>query len=250
MYEIDKAVPGENMPPLHPNCRSTTIAYFGEENLKGIERRAVDPETGKDYKIPADMSYEKWYKEKVIDKYGQDQAEVMKKKIINKASDKKQHERYLKILGDEVPEPLDDFKEMKYNDIDKWKYVKLDYKRQVELIGNPSLKLPNADKVFIADEKFTGYLFNEANKKGYAKGKNFTERLGYNATNYEMLKDEIIRRAPKYPSMAKLIDEYGTRYEQKIIIYGLNNKPANVIVAWNVKVDVTKMTSTYIKEVK
>lgn len=124
VYEIDKAVPGENMPPLHPNCRSTTIAYFGEENLKGIERRAVDPETGKDYKIPADMKYEEWYKEKVVDKYGQDKADIMKKKIINKASDRKQHKRYRDVLGDEIPENVDEFQELKYNRIEKWEDIK------------------------------------------------------------------------------------------------------------------------------
>lgn len=60
VYEVNKAVPGENMPPLHPNCRSTTIAYFDEETLSSIERRALDPESGKDYKVPANMKYGDW----------------------------------------------------------------------------------------------------------------------------------------------------------------------------------------------
>lgn len=135
VYEVDKVIPGENMPPLHPNCRSTTIAYFGEENLKGIERRTVDPKTGKDYKIPADMSYEKWYKEKVIDKYGQDQAEIIKKKIINKAGDRKQHERYLKILGNDVPELLDDFQELKYNKPEERNKIKQLCKDKIKVNG-------------------------------------------------------------------------------------------------------------------
>jgi SPP1 gp7 family putative phage head morphogenesis protein len=65
VYDVSKAVPGENMPPLHPYCRSTTIAYLGEDTLKDIERRARDPETGKTYKVPAGMNYKEWQKEYV-----------------------------------------------------------------------------------------------------------------------------------------------------------------------------------------
>lgn len=129
VYEVNKAVPGENMPPLHPNCRSTTIAYFDEETLSSIERRAVDPESGKDYKIPADTTYEQWYKEKVVNRYGQDQAEVMKKKIINKASDRKQHKKYREILGAEIPESFEKFQDLKYNKTDEWDVFKGDYRK-------------------------------------------------------------------------------------------------------------------------
>lgn len=61
VYEVKKAIAGDNLPPLHPHCRSTTIAYFGEETLSNMERRARDPETGDTYKVPADMNYEEWY---------------------------------------------------------------------------------------------------------------------------------------------------------------------------------------------
>lgn len=30
IVDVDKGMPGENLPPLHPYCRSTTIAYFGD----------------------------------------------------------------------------------------------------------------------------------------------------------------------------------------------------------------------------
>lgn len=61
VFEVDKATPGENYPPMHVFCRSTTRAYFGEDTLKGIQRRARDPETGKTYSVPADMKYEDWW---------------------------------------------------------------------------------------------------------------------------------------------------------------------------------------------
>ena len=61
VYDMDKAVPGVNYPPLHPWCRSTTIAYDEDTDYSKIERRARNPKTGKVEYVPADMSYKEWY---------------------------------------------------------------------------------------------------------------------------------------------------------------------------------------------
>lgn len=61
VYDTDKAVPGVNYPPLHPWCRSTTIAHDEDIDYSKLERRARNPETGKVEYVPADMSYEEWY---------------------------------------------------------------------------------------------------------------------------------------------------------------------------------------------
>lgn len=66
-FPVDKQQPNVNCPPMHPNCRSTTIAVFDAEIMEGMQRRAVDPETGKDVFVPADMTYEEW-KKKFVDK--------------------------------------------------------------------------------------------------------------------------------------------------------------------------------------
>lgn len=65
IFRRDKAKVGVNLPPLHTFCRSTTRAYLGESTLKDIKRRARDPETGKTYLVPGDMSYQEWYEEYV-----------------------------------------------------------------------------------------------------------------------------------------------------------------------------------------
>lgn len=65
VYDTDKAVPGVNYPPLHPWCRSTTIAYDEDTDYSKLERRARNPETGKVEYVPADMSYDDWYSEYV-----------------------------------------------------------------------------------------------------------------------------------------------------------------------------------------
>lgn len=77
---------GVNFPPLHPNCRSTTRVYMGEEIEKTLKRRARNPFTGEN-EIVDNISYEDWAK-----KYGLDQLEQSKKltndfkgSIINKS---------------------------------------------------------------------------------------------------------------------------------------------------------------------
>lgn len=61
VYDTDKAVPGVNYPPLHPCCRSTTIAHDDDIDYSKLERRARNPVTGKAEYVPADMSYKEWY---------------------------------------------------------------------------------------------------------------------------------------------------------------------------------------------
>lgn len=61
VYDTDKAVPGVNYPPLHPWCRSTTVAYDDDIDYSKLERRARNPKTNKVEYVPADMTYKEWY---------------------------------------------------------------------------------------------------------------------------------------------------------------------------------------------
>jgi SPP1 gp7 family putative phage head morphogenesis protein len=67
VYDRDKAVPGVNYPPLHPWCRSTTIAHDEDADYSNLKRRARNPNTGKVEYVPADMSYDDWY-DKYVEK--------------------------------------------------------------------------------------------------------------------------------------------------------------------------------------
>lgn len=60
IYNVADAMPGDNVPPLHPNCRSTTVAYLGKE-YEPDERIARNPSTGQNYKV-ANMDYGAWRK--------------------------------------------------------------------------------------------------------------------------------------------------------------------------------------------
>ena len=61
VFLVKDQQPGKNCPPMHPWCRSTTIAIIGEKMLEGMKRRARDPVTGKTYLVPASMNYREWY---------------------------------------------------------------------------------------------------------------------------------------------------------------------------------------------
>lgn len=58
-FKTSEGVEGINLPPLHPNCRCTTVPYFNDEFTQG-EMRAARDENGKTYYVPADMNYEEW----------------------------------------------------------------------------------------------------------------------------------------------------------------------------------------------
>lgn len=64
-FPRSEAKAGTNLPPMHPFCRSTTIADFGEDTMKNLERRAKDKD-GNTVTVPADMTYKQW-REKFVD---------------------------------------------------------------------------------------------------------------------------------------------------------------------------------------
>lgn len=165
----------------------------------------------------------------------------------NRHADAAQYLRYTERLGKEnLPKTLDLFQKMKYNDSEKWRYVKLDYQRQSALVKNPELALPNAAYATADNRKFTEYLFGGTNEKGLAKGAAFTSRLGYDIDNYGKLKDEILKKAGKYPSVFRGSNGHGYKYEQKIVLYGLKNKPANVLIAWLSKENAIHLTTLHV----
>lgn len=67
---------GINFPPLHPNCRSTTIPEFDDMNNSLDKRAARDPVTGKTIYVK-DMPYRDWYKKQVASNPDAKRAETM-----------------------------------------------------------------------------------------------------------------------------------------------------------------------------
>jgi len=60
VFNVSEAKTGVNLPSMHVNCRSTTAAYFEDDDRANYERLAKDPQ-GKYYKVPANINYNEWY---------------------------------------------------------------------------------------------------------------------------------------------------------------------------------------------
>ena len=58
VFDTDKAIEGENFPPIHPRCRCVTI--MADVNL--TSRIARDPLTGENYKVDGSMTFDEWKK--------------------------------------------------------------------------------------------------------------------------------------------------------------------------------------------
>ena len=56
VFDTDKAIEGENFPPIHPRCRCVTI--MADVNL--TSRIARDPLTGENYKVDGSMTFDEW----------------------------------------------------------------------------------------------------------------------------------------------------------------------------------------------
>ena len=130
-FYLDEYKVGLTAPPFHCNCRTTTVPYF--DDFTEDEKRAMRDEEGKSKKVPADMTYDEWYKKYVKDN---PKALIEEKKFKNKASDQKQYEQYKEILVNEAPKTFDNFQDMKYNNGNEWAIMKDYYKARTE--GNIS----------------------------------------------------------------------------------------------------------------
>ena len=126
VFPVAKMQSGENAPPFHPFCRTTTVAYFEDDDLATLKRRARNPLTGQNELAPADTTYAKWYEKNVAH---DPKAQAVEKAIRNWGADQKQYERYKQVLGKSAGKTFADFQEMKYNKPEEWANKKALYRK-------------------------------------------------------------------------------------------------------------------------
>lgn len=123
-FRVEEAQPGVNLPPMHPNCRCTTMPDDSDAALAGTERFARDPITGKGTTVPGNMSYQQWYETYVK---GNAQAEANQRREQHRVPDRKQYDRFRRILGTKAPKTFAEFQNVKYNiDSTGWDALQLD----------------------------------------------------------------------------------------------------------------------------
>lgn len=122
VFDVSEARAGDNYPPMHANCRCTTIMADAAPNT----RNARNPETGENYKVDGNMTFNEW-KNSLTD----EQRKVMEthvRQMKNASSDRRQYEKYISVIGKEnMPKSFDKWQDLKYNDSRQWELLK-DYK--------------------------------------------------------------------------------------------------------------------------
>lgn len=102
---------------MHPNCRSTTIAYI--EGMEG--KRIARGSDGKNYEVDVNMTYKDWYNNLSENEKGK--MSLLNKKDRNASKDKLEYEKYKQVLGKEMPS-LERFKDLKYNKDREYELIK------------------------------------------------------------------------------------------------------------------------------
>ena len=119
---VSEARAGDNYPPLHANCRCTTVLAGYPSNT----HIARDPVTGRNYKVDGSMTFNEWKNSLSEEQKAAFNLHVRQMK--NKSADKKQYERYISIIGKEnMPKTFDGFQNLKYNTISEWADTNLLY---------------------------------------------------------------------------------------------------------------------------
>jgi len=125
-FPLKDAKVGENYPPMHPNCRSTTMA--DTRPLKRVARGA----DGKNYEVDGNLSYKEWYEGLSKDEQGRMSLENKKDK--NRKRDKEELNEIRNIIGKHDTPSLAKYQEMKYNRTEEYRLL-IGYKEAVGRSG-------------------------------------------------------------------------------------------------------------------
>lgn len=151
-FKVSEAKVGVNMNPMHPYCRSTTVISLEDDDLDNLQRRARDPETGKNKKVPASTNYMEWYNKNVGKR--EEAADIAKsiaksvavpddceytRSVNNNFKNKNIEEDVIRAIDRAISRRLEAEKDFEFNDI---------------LVGKFS---SNDKSVFITNGEFKGY---------------------------------------------------------------------------------------------
>ena len=170
---------GINAPPFHCNCRTVIVPAYNDEIERELDeeagRMARNPITGKTEHI-SNMKYDEWYKRYVI---SNEKAKVIEKQYKNRHSDRKQYDNYVSVLGRETVGNIGKFKDLKYNDSDKWERLKRDYSVINAINNNEDILSKNRAKelyykfkdenIYASDHFIEQFIKREFDKKGNVK---------------------------------------------------------------------------------
>jgi Domain of unknown function (DUF6883) len=92
--------------------------------------------------------------------------------------------------------------------------------------------LPNCDRAVIEESKLVDYALNPQSERGRHKARVFESALGFNLSNWELLRRAILDALPHHD--AKLTGEsmFGRKHEVLLPIHGPNGYTEGVLTVW------------------
>lgn len=113
-FKVSEAKAGVNYPPIHPNCRCTTVEYDPDDAMDWYN--SGEP-------MPKETTYQEWYDRQTA-RNGQGSVEIERQKVYNRKADLEQFEAYSERLGADAPSDVDAFQSLKYSKSEEWTDLK------------------------------------------------------------------------------------------------------------------------------
>lgn len=167
------------------NCRCTLVADVDGVDTSTGQRRAKNPVTG-ETEVISDMTYSEWAEQKQAEDAAAWNTYMKKGRTLS--TDTKQWQEYKSVLGNKVPNTVEKFQNLKYNEPDKWAQLKT-MKRQTVFVNNA--------ECVTTPKKYTGYFL----KDGAKHADQFFD-VGYTADNPLQLRYDMARQF----DMSKAVD--------------------------------------------
>ena len=95
--------------------------------------------------------------------------------------------------------------------------------------------LPHYQRVVIPRVKIEGYVLDPAHPVGKHKAIVFKSALGFEQSDWELLRDSIIAELPYHEAIAGKTDQHCTRYNVIMPITGPNGRTLDVMTAWKIE---------------
>jgi hypothetical protein len=92
--------------------------------------------------------------------------------------------------------------------------------------------LPNCECAVIEDSKLVRYALNPHSERGQHKARVFDQALGFNLSNWELLKQVILEALPTRPATLTSETAFGKKYEVVVPITGANGRTVDVLTVW------------------
>lgn len=222
-FKVSDAEPGVNYPPIHPNCRCTTVEYDPEEALDWLN--SGEP-------MPKRTTYQEWYSRQTAAN-GQGSVEVERKKSYNIKADQELFDAFRGVLpDDEVPSTIGAFQNVKYTNPEKWRQMKA----KVRLYNSTASRgtLPEAASASAPQDKLQGYLLNHEHPRGKEKAHVINQVLGYNVENWETFQKKLLTEVRKSPVTKTVSTQFGERYTVPVILYGRKDRFLRLNTVWQI----------------